>query len=102
MTAAIWWIRRDLRLRDNQALQSALAFANSVLPVFIIDPKLLNSPFNSQKRLNFLYKGLFELDKQLIERGSELVLRIGNPVVELGKLADEINAQIIFAEPDFG
>jgi deoxyribodipyrimidine photo-lyase len=101
MTTAIWWIRRDLRLRDNQALQSALAFANSVLPVFIIDPKLLNSPFNSQKRLNFLYKGLFELDKQLIERGSELVLRIGNPVVELGKLADEINAQIIFAEPDF-
>jgi deoxyribodipyrimidine photo-lyase len=101
MTVAIWWIRRDLRLRDNQALQSALAHAETVLPVFVLDPKLLNSPYVSQKRLSFLYQGLLELNNQLIQRGSTLILRQGDPLIELGKLTNEANAHIIFAEPDF-
>ena len=43
MSVAIWWLRRDLRLHDNQALQAALAAANTIVPLFIIDPALLNS-----------------------------------------------------------
>ncbi|MGQ9787624.1 MAG: deoxyribodipyrimidine photo-lyase, partial [Anaerolineae bacterium] len=45
MRTAIWWLRRDLRLSDNQALAAALADADAVLPVFILDPALLRSPY---------------------------------------------------------
>jgi deoxyribodipyrimidine photolyase len=41
MTTAIWRIRRDRRLSDNQALMAALAEGGSVIPVFILDPVLL-------------------------------------------------------------
>ena len=36
----IWWIRRDLRLRDNPALAQAIALAKGagVIPVYILDP----------------------------------------------------------------
>jgi deoxyribodipyrimidine photo-lyase len=37
---AIWWIRRDLRLTDNQALTAVLRHAAQVIPVFIMDPAL--------------------------------------------------------------
>ncbi len=58
MKTAIWWIRRDLRLSDNQALAAALHQAEVVIPVFILDPKLLESPLVSQQRLAFLFDGL--------------------------------------------
>ncbi|MCX6070971.1 MAG: deoxyribodipyrimidine photo-lyase [Chloroflexi bacterium] len=38
MRTAIWWVRRDLRLADNQALTVALNQAEQVLPV--LDPAL--------------------------------------------------------------
>ena len=53
MQATIWWVRRDLRLRDNPALSTALESAAQVLPVFIIDPALLASSYAGQKRLAF-------------------------------------------------
>ena len=43
MSSVIWWMRRDLRLTDNQALASAMESGSKVLPVFIIDPVLLDS-----------------------------------------------------------
>ncbi|MEA4930458.1 MAG: deoxyribodipyrimidine photo-lyase, partial [Anaerolineaceae bacterium] len=75
MKTAIWWIRRDLRLGDNQALTEALRQADVVLSVFILDPKLLSSEFVGQARLAFLLEGLCELDKSLKQRGSKLILR---------------------------
>jgi deoxyribodipyrimidine photo-lyase len=69
----IWWIRRDLRLTDNLALQAALA-AGSVIPTFIIDPAFSHS---SVRRKDFLYEGLHALDKDLRARGSYLVTRSG-------------------------
>lgn len=35
MTTAILWFRRDLRLTDNPALQTALATCSRLLPVYI-------------------------------------------------------------------
>jgi deoxyribodipyrimidine photo-lyase len=94
---AIWWIRRDLRLTDNAALHAALE-ADSVLPVFIIDPAFSRS---SPRRKNFLYEGLHALDKDLRACGSYLVVRTGKPVEVLSQLVRDTNAKVIFAEDDF-
>ena len=53
MSTALWWIRRDLRLADNLALAAAQAQAEHVVPVFVLDPALLASPYNGEKRLAF-------------------------------------------------
>ncbi|HKG53301.1 MAG TPA: deoxyribodipyrimidine photo-lyase [Anaerolineales bacterium] len=93
----IWWIRRDLRLTDNAALQAALE-AGSVIPTFIIDPAFSRS---SPRRKDFLYEGLHALDKDLHERGSYLVIRSGQPLDTLKTLLAETKAGTIFAEEDF-
>jgi deoxyribodipyrimidine photo-lyase len=100
MNIAIWWIRRDLRLSDNQALQAAIAQADVVIPVFILDPKLLNSAYAAQKRIAFLYDGLRALDRELRMRGSMLVIRRGNPLDELQSLVRETGATSIYTEAD--
>jgi deoxyribodipyrimidine photo-lyase len=100
MTAALWWIRRDLRLRDNQALHAALDHATRVVPVFVLDPALLESPYAGERRRAFLFDGLRALDADLRERGSRLILRRGRPGTALEALLDEAGADAIFAEAD--
>src|SRR5829696_1058901 len=94
---SIWWIRRELRLTDNAALQAALE-AGSVIPVFVLDPAFSQS---SPRRKNFLYEGLHALDKDLRARNSYLVIRDGRPVEVLRQLLGETNAKAIYAEEDF-
>ena len=97
MKTAIWWIRRDLRLSDNQTLTEALRQADVVVPVFILDPKLLASEYAGQARLAFLFAGLRELEKNLRQRGSQLILRRGDPLEVLTSLVRETDAEGIFA-----
>lgn len=94
----IWWIRRDLRLEDNQALTAALAVGSGVLPVFILDEVLLTTP--AEKRQGFFFAGLRALKEDLNRRGSDLIIRNGDPAVELARLAAECGADCVYAEAD--
>ncbi len=101
MNTAVWWIRRDLRLIDNQALAAALSFCGVVYPVFILDPGLLQSSYVGDKRLAFLFAGLRRLDASLKERGSYLTVRRGKPAEALAQILQETGATAIFAEEDY-
>ncbi|TFH37820.1 MAG: deoxyribodipyrimidine photo-lyase [Anaerolineales bacterium] len=100
MRVNIWWIRRDLRLFDNPALDQALASAEALIPLFILDPKLERSEYVGQKRLAFLFENLRTLDKALQTRGARLIIRRGDPVQVLHDLMKEIAVQGIFAQAD--
>jgi deoxyribodipyrimidine photo-lyase len=99
LPAVIWWIRRDLRLADNPALNAALETSQTVIPLFILDPALLKKP--APKRQAFLFDGLRALDADLRARGSRLILRQGRPREELSRLAAECEAKVIFAAEDY-
>ncbi len=100
MPPTIWWTRRDLRLHDNYALQAALAHGAPVIPVFVLDPKLLEAGDVSEKRVAFLFGGLTALDADLRARGSRLILRRGEPAEVLAQLCAETGASAVFAEGD--
>lgn len=100
MTSTIWWIRRDLRLSDNLALAATLAAGDQVVPVFVINPRLVDSADASQKRLAFLFDGLRTLHADLRARGSRLIIRRGDPAEELRRLAGESSATGVYAEED--
>jgi deoxyribodipyrimidine photo-lyase len=98
MSSAIWWIRRDLRLHDNPALQAALS-AGGVVPLFILDPALLRGEANA--RQGFLIAGLRRLDADLHARGSGLVVRQGEPAKVLSQVTAETGAQSVHALEDY-
>jgi deoxyribodipyrimidine photo-lyase len=93
------WFRRDLRLADNAALAAAIR-QGEVLPTFVIDPVLLNSDRVGAKRVAWLAANLRELDRSLRQRGSRLIVRRGEPAVELLKLAHETGATNVFFNLD--
>ncbi len=99
MPLALWWARRDLRLIDNAALSTALAEGFSVLPVFILDPHLLGRP--AARRKAFLFNALRRLRQDLQDRGSDLLVRAGEPAEVLAGVLAESGAVKIFAEEDY-
>ena len=84
---AIAWFRRDLRVHDHPALSAALDEADRILPVFVLDDRLLGGRFPSPPRAWFLRRSLEELRAALRERGGDLVIRRGAPEDVLPQLA---------------
>jgi deoxyribodipyrimidine photo-lyase len=99
MARAIVWFRRDLRLADNPALSAAIE-TGELIPAFVIDPVLMKSDRVGLKRLAWLQANLRALDRSLRERGSMLIVRHGDPAVELQQLARETQADWVYFNLD--
>ena len=84
---SILWFRRDLRLSDHPALLAACAAAPTVLPVFVLDARLLETDTPRTRRL---LASLASLSKDT--RGA-LVFRSGDPVDVIRRLARQVGAQ---------
>ena len=62
----IMWFRRDIRLKDNRALEAALAGGLMVLPLFIFDTVILDQlPSREDKRVSFIHKALTNLNSDI-------------------------------------
>ena len=97
---ALIWLRRDLRVHDNPALTVAHRSFDEIIPVFVIDRRLILGAYPSGPRTAFLLETLAELRGALRERGGELVVRDGRPEEELPALAAELEASAIFLARD--
>ncbi|MFF5446343.1 cryptochrome/photolyase family protein [Streptomyces sp. NPDC012888] len=82
----------DLRLHDHPPLRAALASADEVVPLFVRDPAVDGAGFASPNRLAFLADCLTDLDAGLRERGGRLVVRHGDTVAEVLRVAREAGA----------
>jgi deoxyribodipyrimidine photo-lyase len=95
---AIVWFRRDLRLSDHPALSEAVASAVDVLPLYVLDERLLAKA--APARAWFLHGALAALDRSLRERGSGLLVRSGDPAELVPRAAREVGADVVLASAD--
>lgn len=73
------WFRKGLRLHDNPALLEAIREADTLYPVFCLDPKFLQPEKIGANRIAFLLESLQDLDASLKARHSRLVVLRGPP-----------------------
>lgn len=97
---AIWWIRRDLRLTDNPALHAAMENGRFVIPLFVLDERLLDSKNTAPQRIAFMLDGLRALDAELKARGSKLIVRTGRPEQIVPHVVQESGATNVYAIED--
>ncbi|MCW1971044.1 MAG: DNA photolyase family protein [Anaerolineae bacterium] len=98
----IHWFRRDLRLIDNTALSQAItASGGDILPVFILDERLLRGKDVAPARVQFMLDCLRDLDKNLRARGSRLIVRRGDPTTELIAIAKASGANALYFNRDY-
>lgn len=99
---AIYWMRRDLRLEDNAALYHALRASEPVLPLFIFDTMILDKLHDKKdKRVQFIYNELRAITTELHKHGSDLVVKIGQPMDIWKELISEYNVAAVYTNEDY-
>lgn len=97
---AIMVFTRDLRVHDHPALQAAIDSQREVVPLFVVDDKILRGPNASPNRNRFLRDCLVDLDTSLKHLGGRLIVRAGGFASVVARLASEVGADSVHLSHD--
>lgn len=98
----IFWFRRDLRLHDNAGLYHALRSGKPIVPLFIFDKDILDELDEKRdKRVEFIHRALGDLQQQLLQLGSSLLVKHGKPRAVWKQLVEEYAVEKVFANHDY-
>ncbi len=101
MRVALVLFTRDLRIHDNPALAAAVAEAETILPLFVLDDGISGTRYGATaNRRSFLLESLADLDTSLRKLGGALDVRQGDVVAETVRAAREVGATTVFASAD--
>ena len=107
LSAALVWLRRDLRVRDNTALHHALHAARRVWCAFVFDRTILDALPRVDRRVEFIRDTLVALDSDLNELarhagavGARLLVCHGEAVEQITALASRLGVQAVYASHD--
>lgn len=98
----IWWIKRDIRLTDNEALLQALEEGRKVLPLFVFEPSVLLAGDASRFHLHAQWHALAELSSAISEKGGCLQFAQGEVVDVLDRLFVEDGFDAIYSHQETG
>ena len=113
MQKALVWLRRDLRLYDNAALHHALKECTQVWLTFIFDTDILDplhlaakdskvdGDLTHDRRVDFIWQGLKQIDDELRALGGGLIVRVGKPTELIPKIAKELGVNIVYTNHDY-
>ncbi len=78
----IVWLKRDLRLHDNEAVYNALNSGHKVLLLYVFEPSLIKDAHYSERHWNFIKQSLIDINKQL-EPYQTKILTVNSEVIPL-------------------
>ena len=98
----IFWFRRDLRLYDNSGLSAATHSKNKVIPIFIFDTSITDKLPNNDRRINFIFDNLVEIDLKLKKKfNSSINVFKGNPTEIFKELIKDYKINSVFTNNDY-
>lgn len=99
---SIVWFRRDLRLHDQAALFHALKGEFPVLPLFIFDKNILDKlEDRTDARVSFIHQTLQQIQQQLEQLGSSLLIKYNTPKLAWEQLLQEYDIQEVYTNHDY-
>jgi deoxyribodipyrimidine photo-lyase len=98
----IVWFKKDLRLRDHQALFEA---QNENLPtvlLYVFEPILLDAPTSDVRHFRFIWQSLQDINFSLNKLNKKLTICHGNIIEVLDKINSTYNIHKIFSSQETG
>ena len=98
----IFWFRRDLRLYDPSRLSAATDSKIKVVPIFIFDTSITDQLPDNDRRINFIFDNLLEIDLKLKKKyNSSINVFKGNPIEIFEELIQDQKINSVFTTNDY-
>jgi len=98
----IVWFKRDLRLEDNEAINSALANNKLVLLLYVFENSLIQNNHFSKRHLNFIKQSLEDLNQRLAKFNTEILTVCGEVQSNFEKLSKYFSIKKVYSHYETG
>ena len=96
------WLKRDLRLHDNEAIFNALATGKKVLFLYSFEPLLINDSHYSERHWNFIKESLVDLNNELKRFDSKVLIVQSDIIAVFNQLLTKYQINKIFSHQETG
>ncbi len=69
----VFWFKRDLRIEDNDALAHAISLGCPLLPVYFLEPSVLEDAHTDERHIHFIKESLADLNHRLESFGTRVL-----------------------------
>jgi len=99
------WFKNDLRLTDNETWFRACEQGDTVIPVYVFDPRQfqkhpLGFPRTGSFRSNFLIESVSAQKNNLRQAGSDSLIKIGLPEFIIPELVANLNVSSVYTSKE--
>ena len=101
-TINIVWLKRDLRLHDHEAIYNALRQPEPIIFLYCFEPSLLADYHYSQRHWDFVKQSLADINADLSNFGTEILILNGEVVSSILKLSENYKIKNIFSHQETG
>ena len=98
----IVWLKRDLRLIDNEAIRNALSEPLKVLLIYILEPSIENDIHYSERHFRFIKQSILEMNSLLTEYNTEILTIHSDVIQSLQSISEYYNISNIFSHQETG
>jgi deoxyribodipyrimidine photo-lyase len=96
------WLKRDLRLEDNEAITNALKANRKTLLLYVFEPLLLNDEHYSERHFNFIKESLRDLNSRLAAYNTKILSVTNDLVTVFNQIQDFYKVQTVFSHVETG
>jgi deoxyribodipyrimidine photo-lyase len=98
----IVWLKRDLRLQDNEAIFNALSSEKRVLFLYVFENSLIEDVHYSERHWNFIKQSLVEMNNDLAAFNSKILTVNTEVVTAFNQLQNFYTINTVFSHQETG
>lgn len=96
------WLKRDLRLHDNEAIYNALQSGKRVLFLYVFENLLIEDPHYSARHWNFIKQSLIDINEELEPYNTKVLSVLGDIFAVFNQLLSNYTVTKIFSHQETG
>ncbi|SDS15271.1 deoxyribodipyrimidine photo-lyase family protein (cryptochrome) [Formosa sp. Hel1_31_208] len=96
------WLKRDLRLEDNEAIYNALATGESALLVYAFESVLNEDKHYSERHRNFIKESIRDLNERLAPYNTKVLTVEADIITTINQLMERYTVRDIYSHQETG
>lgn len=98
----IIWLKRDLRLQDNEAILNALNAGKRTLLLYVFEKSLLEDDHYSERHWDFIKQSITDLNKDLIKFDTKILCVTTEVVTAFNQILNYYKIDTVFSHQETG